>query len=82
MEAGGAIFIGLIAPLYALTTNNRRRAVIFFAAYLVGMIVATELQRVVQRHEVALGVELRRSSGVSIGSTLMASAEATPALHA
>ncbi len=44
LEAGGAIFIGLIAPLYALTTNNRRRAVIFFAAYLVGMIVATELQ--------------------------------------
>ena len=44
LEAGGAIFIGLIAPLYALTTNNRRRAVLFFLAYLVGMIVATELQ--------------------------------------
>lgn len=44
LEAGGAIFIGLIAPLYALTTNNRRRAVIFFVTYLVGMIVATELQ--------------------------------------
>ena len=44
LEAGGAIFIGLMAPLYALTTNNRRRAVLFFLAYLVGMIIATELQ--------------------------------------
>lgn len=44
LEAGGAIFIGLIAPLYALTTRNRKRALVFYFIYLTGMIAATELQ--------------------------------------
>lgn len=44
LEAGGAIFIGLIAPLYALTTRNRKRALVFYLIYLAAMIVGTELQ--------------------------------------
>ena len=44
LEAGGAIFIGMISPLYALTTPNRKRAIFLYLIYLTGMIAATELQ--------------------------------------
>ncbi|MGB5323535.1 sensor histidine kinase, partial [Lutimonas sp.] len=44
LEAGGAIFIGMISPLYALTTPNRKRAIFLYLIYLAGMIAATELQ--------------------------------------
>ena len=44
VEAGGAIFIGMISPLYALTTPNRKRAIFLYLIYLTGMIAATELQ--------------------------------------
>jgi len=44
LEAGGAIFIGMISPLYALTTPNRKRAIFLYLIYLSGMILATELQ--------------------------------------
>ena len=44
LEAGGAIFIGMISPLYALTTPNRKRAIFLYLIYLSAMIVATELQ--------------------------------------
>ncbi len=44
LEAGGAIFIGMISPLYALTTPNRKRAIFLYLIYLTGMIAVTELQ--------------------------------------
>ena len=44
LDAGGAIFIGLISPLYALTTRNRKRAIALFSIYLLGMIIGSELQ--------------------------------------
>ena len=44
LQAGGAIFIGLIGPLYALTLPNKNRAIIIFLMYVSLMVVATLLQ--------------------------------------
>ncbi len=44
LNAGGVIFIGIIAPLYAITLPNKKRAVIIFVLYMTSMITATLLQ--------------------------------------
>lgn len=44
LTAGGAIFIGLIAPLYALTLPNKKRAIIIFLLYFLSMNIATLMQ--------------------------------------
>lgn len=44
LTAGGAIFIGLMGPLYALTLPNKRRAIFVFILYMVLMIAATLVQ--------------------------------------
>jgi signal transduction histidine kinase/DNA-binding response OmpR family regulator len=44
LTAGGAIFIGLIAPLYAYTLPNKKRAITIFLLYFFSMIVATLMQ--------------------------------------
>ncbi len=44
LNAGGAIFIGLMGPLYALTLPNKKRAVFVFILYMSLMIGVTLLQ--------------------------------------
>jgi signal transduction histidine kinase/DNA-binding response OmpR family regulator len=44
LHAGGVIFIGLLAPLYALTLPNKKRAIIIFLLYMSLMFIATLLQ--------------------------------------
>ena len=44
LHAGTPIYIGLIAPLYALTLPGKKRAFLVFSLYLTLMIVATILQ--------------------------------------
>ena len=43
-EGGGAVFIGLLAPLYALVLPNKKRAVILFIFYLSLMTIASFAQ--------------------------------------
>lgn len=49
LTAGGAIFIGLMGPLYALTLPNKKRAVFVFILYMVLMILATLIQLPIQQ---------------------------------
>ena len=44
LNAGGVIYIGLIAPLYAITLPNKRHAIIIFILYMTSMFIATLLQ--------------------------------------
>lgn len=44
LNAGGAIFIGLIGPMYALTLPNKKRAVFVFLLYMCLMYITTLLQ--------------------------------------
>ena len=44
LNAGGAIFIGLIGPMYALTLPNKKRAFFVFLLYIFLMYITTFLQ--------------------------------------
>ncbi len=44
LHAGGVIFIGLIAPVYAITLPNKKRAFFIFLFFMIGMITVTLLQ--------------------------------------
>ncbi len=44
LHAGGVIFIGLIAPIYAITLPNKKHAFFIFLFYMIAMITVTLLQ--------------------------------------
>ena len=44
LHAGGVVFIGLIAPIYAITLPNKKRAFFIFLFFMVAMITVTLLQ--------------------------------------
>lgn len=44
LHAGGVVFIGLIAPIYAITLPNKKRAFFIFLFYMIAMITVTLLQ--------------------------------------
>ena len=46
MESGGIIFLGLIAPVYAIVFPNRGRAILVFVLYLISLLILVGFDKV------------------------------------